>query len=331
MDLTTRSPRHLGKLFAAYNVLAGTIWLARAGWSPLAGAAFGGHLLLAGGLLLWARGLDRGNRFGDNGAAGQVLSILWPWLLWLLAWTEIGWLFRAAVPTYHDPAIAQLDLNVFGVHWNELLPRLWAGAGWQEAITGVYLSYYFLIVGPPVILAVRWRRAAFMDHTLGLMLAYLGCFSIYLLLPVHGPREAAIAAGNPATIEALGYLSRLMHAVFAAGDSTGTAFPSSHCAGATAAALLCHRHFGRRAGLACGIWAGLIVISTIHTNNHYAIDGLAGVGLAGLVCFKGVRRETHIGHRSHGLHRAASRAATHPTGTPAADSGARSGQSGPAL
>ena len=31
MDLNTGSQRQLGILFAAYNVFAGTIWLARAG------------------------------------------------------------------------------------------------------------------------------------------------------------------------------------------------------------------------------------------------------------------------------------------------------------
>ena len=89
-----------------------------------------------------------------------------------------------------------------------------------------------------------------------------------------------------------------MQAFFAAGDSLGTAFPSSHCAASVAAALLVRRHFGNRAGVVAGVWAGMIVMSTIYTNNHYGIDALAGVLLAlttvGLVLrWRGQRGDEH--------------------------------------
>ena len=326
MDLSLNSQGKLSLLFALYSLTAGVVWVARLGWTSMSLGALGLHLMLTGGLIFRARHAGSSDQYQCPGSTRTAAAMLWPWLLWLLAWTEIGWLFRAATPLYHDQAIAQLGLAVFGVHWNELLPRLWSGRGWQEAMTGFYLSYYFLIVGPAVILAVQRRRQAFMDHTLGLMLTYLGCFAIYLLLPVTGPREMALAVGSSTAHETVGFLPRLMNAVFAAGDSVGTAFPSSHCAGATAAALLCQRHFSGRVAVLCGIWAGLIVISTIHTNNHYAIDGLAGVGLAGLFCFKGVRHETHTGHGRDRLYRPAPRHATHPAGARAPASGAQPGQ-----
>ncbi len=90
-------------------------------------------------------------------------------------------------------------------------------------------------------------------------------------------------------MEAVGFLPKIMEALFRTGDSVGTAFPSSHCAGAVAAALLSRGHFRPRTAHLMALWAGLIVVATIHTNNHYAIDSLAGCLLALLIHAKEVR------------------------------------------
>jgi len=65
-----------------------------------------------------------------------------------------------------------------------------------------------------------------------------------------------------------------------AGDVQGTAFPSSHCAGALAAALAAGEFLARRQRIALLVWAGLIGVSTVHTGNHYALDAAAGLLLA---------------------------------------------------
>jgi membrane-associated phospholipid phosphatase len=114
------------------------------------------------------------------------------------------------------------------------------------------------------------------------MSTYLACFLVYLLMPVLGPREVTAAAGGGTTV-AGGVFGSAINAFFAAGDSLGTAFPSSHCAASVAAAVLVGRHFDRTTGRLALTWAGFIVISTIYTNNHYAVDALAGVTLGFLV------------------------------------------------
>ena len=82
-----------------------------------------------------------------------------------------------------------------------------------------------------------------------------------------------------------GLFGPVIRAFFAAGDSLGTAFPSSHCAGSVAAALLVGRLFGPAAGRLAGLWAAFIVVSTVYTNNHYLTDTVAGVA-TGLVIQK---------------------------------------------
>jgi len=310
MDLKYANWRGLSYLFAAYSLIAGAYWLLRAGPTMTAGGAFGLHLAIAGGLIAAARNWKPKNRLAE-----KVIVLLTPWVLWLLAWSEIGWLFEFAAPEYFDPAAARLDRALFGVHWNELLPALWSGRLWREFMTGIYLSYYLLILGPPLILIWRRRHTCFLNYTSGLMFTYLGCFTIYLMFPVQGPRDMALASGTISAVDFVGFFPRIMDFVFRTGDSLGTAFPSSHCAGATAAALLCRRHFRGRAGLLCAAWAVLIIISTVHTNNHYAIDAVAGVGLAILVQIKEHRHEKNTGHRRDRFYRPASRFPAHPART----------------
>lgn len=279
MDLKPVIPRNLGLGLIAYGGVAAVVWGVRAGMSAPALWAIWLHVLVAGGLAVATFGWGQGRQT----AAGPVVA-WWaapiPWILWLLSWSEIGWLYTVAPPGYHDALVGRLDLAVFGAHLHITLPARLAGPWWGEGLTAVYLSYYGLVLGPPLVHALRGRAAAFWRHSAGLILTYLGAFTIYLLWPVNGPRDVDPASGLAGAREAGGILTAAMEALFRAGDSQGTAFPSSHCAGAVAAALLCRGCFGRRTERLITIWALLIVVSTIHTQNHYAIDSLAGCGLA---------------------------------------------------
>jgi membrane-associated phospholipid phosphatase len=175
----------------------------------------------------------------------------------------------------HDQAVVLLDATLFGGHGHLALPRV---APWADGFMEVaYLSYYGLVLGPLVVLAWRRPAAACHDYTRVVLATYLVCFACYVVYPVLGPRavEAAAALGPAAGDDGAVavWLRRL-------GDSAGTAFPSSHCAGAAAAALAVGRIVGRRVGLVMGAWALLVAIATVHTGNHYVIDSVAGLAVA---------------------------------------------------
>jgi len=281
MDLN-RGNQGLARVFMAYNVLAALVWVLRVGWQSPVPAMVVVHLGLA--WLLAAR--SRRRMFPG-----------FPWLLWLLAWAEIGWLYRLTGPVVHDGTIRLIDLALFGRHLNEVLAGILPWAWLRETMGLSYLSYYLLILVPPIVLAVQRRTRDLQIHTFGLLSTYLACFTVYLVLPVLGPR-AVIAGTGGHVSEAAGLFAGVMEALFAAGDSLGTAFPSSHCAASVAAALLVRRHFGPLAGGVSGIWAGLIVMSTVYTNNHYAIDAVAGVVVAVVIGYAvqkwlGDRRAAH--------------------------------------
>jgi membrane-associated phospholipid phosphatase len=275
MDLKNDKPA-VEILFMAYNVVLAGFWVLQAAEEPVTPIMAFLHVGLAFLLLGMAR-IGKGSRLPL-----RILNRLFPYLMWTLAWSEIGWLYGLTLPMTHDGGVMAVDLAVFGFHLNEELSSFlpW---GWVRNVMGFsYLSYYLLIILPPLALAVRKQERDLAHHTFGLMSTYLACFLFYLAMPVLGPRDLAHAAGEIAPGVG-GLFGPVINAFFESGDSLGTAFPSSHCAGSVASALLVRRHFGPATGRLALSWAGFIVVSTVYTNNHYTIDAVAGVAIAVLI------------------------------------------------
>ena len=99
MDLI-HSQTGLARLFGGYSLVAGLVWILRDPGSAWAGPLAGLHLCL--GVLLLNIGPRRG-------------MVPLSWGLWLLAWTEIGWLYRLTEPVVHDGALV-LHTRDVGAH-----------------------------------------------------------------------------------------------------------------------------------------------------------------------------------------------------------------------
>jgi len=180
--------------------------------------------------------------------------------------------------TPHDAPIAAWDLAIFGGPWHARLSEVLGGAAVGQAMQFFYLSYYGIVIGPLVVFVLQGRIAATERYTLNVMAAYLACFVVYLVFPVVGPRAlAAAAAGPPAVPDGLAGFAETLRRL---GDSHGTAFPSSHCAAALAAALAATFRSSRWARTGMVVWALLIAVATVYTGNHYTLDSAAGVVLA---------------------------------------------------
>jgi membrane-associated phospholipid phosphatase len=259
------------RLLAGYNLALAVVWAALAGktWYALwIGAA---HAAAATLPWLLARSTERVSR------PVRVLREIYP-LLWLLGfWSELGLVRTLLHAGAHDELIRAVDLAVFGVHihriWMPAMPAVWL----SEIMHVLYFAYYPLIFLPPIVAGLRGRSAAQRDMTFRLLLTYVGCYVLYLAFPVDGPSHTMLRYAGDLTD---GFFYRLVHDAVEMGDSLGTAFPSSHVAGAVTIAILGWRWFGRGVAALLTIEAAGVLVSTVYTQNHYTVDAVAGLVLA---------------------------------------------------
>ena len=253
-------------VIAVYNAWLACAWIGGLGRSPLAPWLVAAHAV--GAALPWL--LRRG-----TGAPGRALSALrevYPLLAAAFFWSELGILQRVRQLPSHDPLVAGWDLALFGAHlhltWRAAMPWRWLDEGMHFA----YFAYYLLLV-VPIGVALAGRREALRDLSLRLVCAYLPCFLFYTIFPVYGPHSMPGAAhvGEP------GFFESLIRAAHRAGDSPGTAFPSSHVAGVLAVAWFARLWLPRGVAVFLAAMAALVTVSTVYTGNHFTIDALVGL------------------------------------------------------
>jgi membrane-associated phospholipid phosphatase len=271
----TSGARPVDWLLGGYNAIAAVIWLAALGRSPAAPWIVAAHAL--GAFLPWGAAMaGRGtSRLLQAAREAYPLLLLYPF------YAEVG-LFHAAMGnTGHDATVLAWDRGLFSVSWH----RAWAiamPAAWlREAMYASYFSYYLLIALPPIAAALGRRWDAFRAISFRMMLTYVACYAIYFAYPAFGPMHVdPESATGVARAASGGFFPSLVRAAAQSGDSPGTAFPSSHVAGALTAAWLGFRWHPRWVAWAQLLLAAGVACSTVYTGNHYAIDALTGVLLA---------------------------------------------------
>lgn len=255
----------------------------------------GYHLLLAG---LWAIGQPRHASawpvlahlaavglpaIFDRIVAGAGSSRLtrglregYPLVLLLAFWTELGYLLPLLHSTMNDDLVTKLDLTIFGRHWNDswrvAMPHQWL----NQLMNMSYFLYLPLIYVPFVVAATRGRTGAMRDMVFRLLATYLACYLAYLAFPVLGPRATGMSPG----LAFDGFFASLSEALRSRGDSLGTAFPSSHAAGAVTVAIIAAQWLRPWAAGLLALQAVGVLLATVYTGNHYPIDAVAGAMLA---------------------------------------------------
>ena len=254
-------------VIAAYNLVLACVWLTAIPLAPMALPLAVAHGLAAALPLLLRRvpvGLPR---------PAALAREIYPFVALALFWTELGLLQAVRQIPPHDPTVAGWDRAIFGIHlhttWSAAMPAPWL----SEAMYGSYFSYYLILTLPPLALALAGRVDALRDIALRAMVTYLGCFLVYIAFPVYGPFSYGAVTNDPS---ATGILHALVNRARESGDSPGTAFPSSHVAGALTMAWTGWRWFPRPVGVALVALAILVPFATVYTGNHYTIDAVAG-------------------------------------------------------
>ncbi len=269
---SSRHPLPVDWWLCAFNVAMAVIWAPLTPAHPTARLLLGSHLLAATlpMLLGWAP--------PPRGRSLHLVYDAYP-LAWAAAfWMELDLHTRFVNTLRDDQALLSLDRAVFGVHLNQAWLANMHAAAFSELMYLLYLSYYLLLVGVPLILLFRGTEAQFREGVLRIVLAYLGCILVHAWWPTIGP--GILPLRFPAPLSA-SWFFRLSHWIQDGGDSLGTAFPSTHVAGAVTFAWIAWRFWSRRVALALTLLAVGIMGAAVYTQNHFAVDSLAGA-LVGL-------------------------------------------------
>lgn len=259
--------------------------------TPRWGWIVGAHVV---GVVL-VHGLIARHASGRGGRVVAFLRHLYPVLLFVGFFREIGELNRMFATGYWDPAIIRWEARWFGgqpsLEWMERWPYRWVG----ELLYGAYFSYYAMIAGIGVTLYMR-RREAFAHFMTVVSLVFYACYTFYLFCPVIGPRafyQDWGALGFPAEIlpaqvppvpeaVAAGWFFGVMRIIYELFETQGAAFPSSHVAIAVVTLYFSIRYLPRIAWVH-GVAVVLLCISTVYCRYHYLVDVFAGLATAGLL------------------------------------------------
>jgi membrane-associated phospholipid phosphatase len=219
------------------------------------------------------------------GAVGAFLGEFYPLIVDVALYSEIG-LLNAAAGVAHDGVVQTWEAALFSAQpsrdWIRAQP--WPWLSWPLHLG--YLSYYFILAGAPLVLWWSGRREAARRTILLTMVAFYVCYSTFLFFPVAGPRYLFPLARNAATAVAPAvFTQRLLDG----GAAWGTAFPSSHVAVALVASLSAWRGW-RGLGVVLVPAALLLSFGTVYGQFHYAVDALAGAGVAVVVLAAGRAR-----------------------------------------
>lgn len=264
--------RTADSITAGYNGILVLVWSQHLHAGPVAWAVALAHA--AGAALPWL--LRRVP--ASSGRGMRILATVYPVVLVAAFWPELD-LLRAFTPRNYDAVVAGWDLALFGAHWHITWPAALTAGSITEMIYFSYFLYYGVIVVPLMALVLQHRDRELREATTQLAAVFFSCYVMFIFFPVDGPQHYQ-AAGPVMAPE--GLFPALVGMVRESGGSLGASFPSSHVAIAVTAAIFGWRYFPRWAGVVLTLEAVGVSVASFFTQNHYAVDAVAGVAWAAL-------------------------------------------------
>jgi membrane-associated phospholipid phosphatase len=218
-----------------------------------------------------------------------------PWLvrflrdsyaLWALpgAYASAGVVNRAFTLRYFDDIVLRWEAALFGGHPHVTFATQIPSVALSEFLHFCYFIYLWLLPILGFSLVLRGKNREFRTTTTTVGMTFYACFAFFIVFPVLGPYytfEHVVAPGS--------FFIQLVHRTLESGAALGTAFPSSHCAVATAVTASAWRYAWRPLAVGITIIATGIVFGTMYGGFHYAIDSVAGVGVGIIFALIGPR------------------------------------------
>ncbi|MCP5113620.1 MAG: phosphatase PAP2 family protein [bacterium] len=219
--------------------------------------------------------------YADSLRRGEFLGIVRDWYvppMLLLAYREVGW--------FAQPHTSRV-LEESWVVWDKLLLEQWGLRAVVEAFGPVgpavlEVSYLLVYAMPPIGLAVLYVLAMRTRVDAYLFNVTLGVLTVYVVLPYFPsePPWTVFPGENFPTYDSA--VRRLTGAILRGqGIHTGV-FPSAHVAGSMSVAFALMRLLPEKRWIGWGalVLATLIAVATVYGRYHYAVDAVAGFGVA---------------------------------------------------
>lgn len=261
----------------------------------------------AGGMLA-VHGLVRAHAARPAGPALDFFRHFYPILLYTAFYRETGALNQMFFPDYQDAAVIRVEQWLFGFQpslvFMDRLPWLPV----SELFYMAYFSYYVMIAGVGLALFLR-NRAQFFHYVSLISFVFYVCYTIYILIPVMGPRaffreiegyrlpDDLQALGGtptfPAAVQA-GLFYQIMGFIYRFFEAPGAAFPSSHVAVAISTVFFSYLYLPRIRHLHT-IVVILLCMATVYCRYHYLVDVVAGALTAAILLPLGNRLIARFG------------------------------------
>jgi membrane-associated phospholipid phosphatase len=181
----------------------------------------------------------------------------------------------------HEAALCRWERSLpGGASLPEHLAGLMKFASFNALMTGVYISFYAVLLGTPAWLMWQQRDEAFGSLRRQWALAGFLGYLTYFLVPARSPYYVLGIYDHPE----FSFSQALVRKALEGGIAfPHDAFPSMHVAFATLAVLVAGRVVGRHAQIALLVWLALLLLSVMATGAHWGVDVAAGLFLAGAV------------------------------------------------
>lgn len=271
--------------------------LRREHWVELVALHVGGmgvvHVLIASDPRTKAD--EAGGRPSPAAAGRSWLREFYPILLYTGLYVEIAAVNRMVNLPRLDPWLLKLDHALFGFQPAEAFPVALPQPLFSEFMHLSYLSYYLMVGGVGLWLSLR-NLTAFRHFVTVVSLVFYACYATYLFVPAVGPR--VLFADSPERAQFVAQYGReprevsppteaewarsALAVVEANGEIPGAAFPSSHVAVAFVTAWFSWKYLRRIRWLHLG-FAVTVLLSTVYTRAHYAVDIIGGLAAAALL------------------------------------------------
>jgi membrane-associated phospholipid phosphatase len=239
-------------------------------------APYWGPLALAHALLAACAFVAPHARHAGAGAVGRFAADWYPVLLLPALYSAIGVVNLHEARSY-DALVIRLEELVFGSQVSYRWIREFPQPAFSWVMHACYLAYAAILYSAPLALWISGRRDQARRTIYALACTFFLCYLTFMLFPVAGPRYLFDLAHNAATDVAP---ARLTQWVLNQGDAWGTAFPSSHVAGALVATGMAYRAWRPLGLVLAPVCAGL-VLAVVYGQFHYGVDALSGLMLGG--------------------------------------------------